>query len=111
VTTPDITDPDDTLSLSQACRTLPRGRNGSRPHLSTLLRWIRDGVGTPDGHRVRLGAVRIGSRWVTSRRSLQAFAEALTPQTDIEQAPVPRTPGQRSRASERAAQVLESAGI
>ncbi len=69
---------DDVLSLTEACRLLPRGRNGSRPHLTTLLRWIREGIKVQDGKRVRLSAVRFGGKWVTSRTALQDFAAALT---------------------------------
>jgi hypothetical protein len=101
----------DTLTLAEACRLLPRGRNGSRPHLSTVLRWILSGCPAPDGRRVKLAAVRCGAKWVTSRAALQEFVDALTPRQDLEPAPPPRTPGQRRRASERAAEQLEKAGF
>ena len=106
----DITDPD-TIRLSQACRELPPGRNNSRPHLSTLLRWILTGATAPDGRRVKLAAVRLGGKWLTSRVALAEFAAALTPSTDDQATPSPRTPVQRRRASERAARGLESVGI
>jgi hypothetical protein len=49
----------DTLTLGQACDVLPCGRNGSKPHLSTVLRWILQGVPTYDGtSRVKLEASR-----------------------------------------------------
>ena len=35
---------EDTLTLTDACKVLPRGRNGARPQLSTLLRWVLEGV-------------------------------------------------------------------
>ena len=35
---------DDALTLTEVCKLLPRGRNGSRPHLSTVLRWILGGA-------------------------------------------------------------------
>jgi len=84
----------DTLTLTEACRVLPPGRNGSRPHLSTLLRWIMHGVPAPDGRRVRLAAVRMGGKWLISRAALADFAEALTPRLDTEPAPAwtPRGP-------------------
>jgi hypothetical protein len=103
---------DDTLTLAEACRVLPRGRHGSRPHLSTVLRWILDGAPAPDGRRVRLAAVRIGGHWVTSRAALQEFARALTPDLASDsQTSLPRTPGQRGRADRRAAEALERAGV
>jgi hypothetical protein len=106
----DITS-DDTLTLTEACRVLPRGRNGSRPHLSTVLRWILQGAPAPDGRRVKLAACRVGAKWITSRAALREFSAALTPRSDGESAPLPRTPCQGTRASERAAKALERAGI
>jgi hypothetical protein len=107
----DITS-DDTLTLSEACALLPRGRNGAKPHLSTLLRWILQGAPAPGGQRVRLGAVRCGGKWITSRQALREFTEALTPRLASDPAPAPsRTPGRRQRAGERAGKQLEKLGI
>jgi len=104
---------DDAVSLTDACRLLPRGRNGSKPHLSTLLRWIRIGVPGPDGQRVKLAALRCGGKWITSRAALREFAAALTPrvESDSQPSPVPRSPRARRRASERAAAKLESMSV
>ena len=60
-----------TLGLAEAARSLPAGRKGRRPHLSTLLRWILEGVRGPRGERVRLEGLRLGSRWITSKEALQ----------------------------------------
>jgi hypothetical protein len=107
----DITS-EDTLTLTDACRILPRGRNGSRPQLSTLLRWILDGCRAPDRRRVRLEAVRLGNKWITSRQALQRFAAALTPTlTDDVATPKWRTPRQRTLASASAAKELERLGM
>jgi hypothetical protein len=100
-----------TLSLSQAARLLPPGRRGRPVSLSCLLRWVLDGVPGPDGQRVRLEAVRLGARWVTSREALQRFAERLTPQPSTSPPQPPRTPSQRQQASERADRALQAAGI
>jgi hypothetical protein len=106
----DITS-DDTLTLAGACRILPRGRHGSRPHLSTVLRWILHGAPAPDGRRVKLAAVRVGCKWVTSRAALQEFVHALTPRLAGEPGPPPRSPTQRRRADGRAKKQLEEAGF
>jgi hypothetical protein len=102
-----------TISLTQAARLLPPGRRGRPVSLSCLLRWVLAGATGPSGERVRLEAVRLGGRWVTSREALQRFAERLTPRLDAPQEtpPNPRTPGRRQRASERAAAELERLGI
>lgn len=100
------------IPLAEACRHIPPGRNGKATHLSTLLRWILKGAKAPDGTTVRLDAVRLGARWMTSRQALQRFAEKLTPKLDdTVPAPAPRTQRQRQRASERAAAVLEKMGF
>ncbi len=44
-----------------------------------VLRWILHSARNPAGEIVRLEAVRLGSRWMTSREALQRFAEQLTP--------------------------------
>src|SRR5262245_53116497 len=66
------------ITLSQAARALPPGRGGRPVHPSTILRWVLHGVRGPDGSRVRLGAVRLGGRWLTSREALGRFAAEQT---------------------------------
>jgi hypothetical protein len=99
------------IPLAEACKLVPPARQGKRTHLSTLLRWITRGTRSPSGEIVRLDGIRIGSRWMTSREALQRFGEALTPRTDTAVTATPRTPGQRSKASEKAARELEALGI
>jgi hypothetical protein len=97
------------LSLEDVCKgkIIPPARGGRRCHISTLVRWITIGAKAPDGRRVRLQAVRLGNRWVTSQAAIRRFCEALTPalESDAER-PAPRTPGQRARADEVARQEL-----
>jgi hypothetical protein len=99
------------LPLAVAARLVPPARGGKRTHLSTILRWILEGTRGPSGETVRLEAVRLGSRWMTSREALQRFADRLTPRLDGDPAPAPRTSGRRQRASERAAAELTALGI
>ena len=67
------------LSLAQAARLLPAGRGGRPVHVATLGRWIATGSHSGDGEVVRLQAVRMGSRWLTTREWLDDFARRLTP--------------------------------
>jgi hypothetical protein len=67
------------LSLRDAARLLPPARLGRPVSFQCLLRWVLDGSRAPDGTLVRLEALRVGGRYVTSREALQRFAEALTP--------------------------------
>ncbi len=98
------------LSLYQAARLLPPGR-GDRPvTISCILRWILHGSRGPSGEMVKLEAVRLGSRWVTSREALQRFVEALTP-TQAPRAAAPQTPAKRRRSASRASGALDRIGI
>jgi hypothetical protein len=100
------------ISLQEATRSLPpAGRRGGPMHISCLLRWITQGAKAPDGSRVRLEAIRMGGRWITSRQALQRFAEALTPRLVPETAPPSRTERQRERDIRAAEQRLQAAGI
>jgi hypothetical protein len=81
-----------TLSLTQAARLLPPGRRGQPVTLSCLLRWVLEGAKAPDGARVRLEALRVGGRWITSREAIQRFAVALTPRAADGRASEPRPP-------------------
>jgi hypothetical protein len=99
------------LSLSQAARRLPPGRRDRPVTLSCLVRWIMNGLAGPDGQRVRLEAVRLGGRWITSEQALARFAAALTPRLGDKPVSYLRTPKQRERAAARAAKRLEEVGI
>jgi hypothetical protein len=99
------------VPLADAAKLIPPARSGKRTHLSTLLRWILTGATGPDGSRVRLEAVRLGNRWMTSRSALQRFVAALTPRLDAQPAEGQRCHSHRRRASERAASELERRGV
>jgi hypothetical protein len=99
------------LSLGQVARRFPPYR-GDRPGSpSTVWRWIVVGVRLADGSRLRLEAVRLSGRWLTSEPALARFIRAQTPQLDADPATPPRTPGQRSRAAEWAAEELDRLDI
>jgi hypothetical protein len=102
---------DETLiSLPEVCRLLPPGRNGAKPALGTVLRWILTGAKAPSGELVQLEAVRIGGKWLTSREALGRWGDRLTPRTGSPPS-APRTPRQRRRAAEQAEQELQQLGI
>jgi hypothetical protein len=101
---------DDILTLTQASHASPPGRNGARPHISTLVRWIVEGCATRDGRRVRLSAIRWGGKWLTSRAAMREFAEKLTPPQEPDLS-APRAASKRRLAEERTANVLAADGI
>jgi hypothetical protein len=70
------------------------------------------GTKAPDGRVVRLEAIRLGGRWLTSVEALQRFAAALTPsfaETDLTSQW--RSPRKRQGDSERAGKQLDQLGI
>jgi hypothetical protein len=99
------------LSLPQAARRFPPYRRDRPVNPSTIWRWIASGVRVPGGGRVRLGAVRLSGRWLTSIEAIERFVAAQTPHPDDAASPPPRTECQRRRAAERAGAELERRGI
>src|ERR1700687_982534 len=99
-----------TVSLSQAARLLPAGLRGRPVTLSCLLRWVIDGVKTPTG-MVRLEAVRMGGRWITSIEALERFACRQTPVLSEGLSHPLRTSAGSERASKRAAATLTKMDI
>jgi hypothetical protein len=100
------------ISLAEAARSLPSSNRANGLDPATVWRWIKNGVRARDGSTVKLDAVRIGGRLVTSRQAIARFTDALNDQpTDAKKKPKTRTPTKRRAASERAAQRLERAGV
>jgi hypothetical protein len=107
----DLRDPDEPkLNLSQAARYFAPSRGDRPAHKSRLVRYITIGVLGPDGHRVRLAALRQGHGWVTTPAAIQAFCEALTPQRR-DAAGATHTPSARRASATRAARELDELGI
>jgi hypothetical protein len=96
------------ISLTEAAGRFPGHRGANRLHPATLTRWILKGVNALDGRRVRLEAVRLGARWLTSEAALQRFADALSSPPDSS-APS-RSPTARHKASDRADAELRAMG-
>jgi len=100
-----------TISLMAAARMLPPGRRGRPINLSTILRWVLDGVRLPSGERVRLEGVRCGGRWITSIEAIERFCQRQTPGLDVDARKVSRTPTARQRANDKAKRELARAGF
>ncbi|MBO0698079.1 MAG: hypothetical protein J2P46_06780 [Zavarzinella sp.] len=104
------------ISLSQAAKLFPPARRGRPVSASCVWRWHRVGVRTADGRRVHLEALRVVNRYVTSEPAVHRFIlaqQSPTPavRSDAPTPEAPRTPGQRTRASERAARKLQEVGL
>lgn len=98
------------LALSAAGRLFPGHRGRAAIDPSTVFRWVTKGAKTPAGGLVRLEAVRVGGRWLTSRGAVSRFVAALTAAADPAPSLPIRTPTQRRRASEAAGKKLEKSG-
>ena len=98
------------VTLAQAAKSLPPGRNGRPVHVATLLRWVVAGTSSPSGEIVRLQAVRMGGRWLTTREWLEDYARRLTPTFGAEP-PLRPSSSARTRVAERTARELDALGI
>lgn len=95
------------IDLTEAASRFPGQRGAKRLHPATLTRWILKGAKGVNGRRVKLEALRMGSRWLTSAAALVRFANALHPASDSQiQTPL-RTPAARNQASEAAGAELD----
>ncbi len=101
------------LGLSAAGRLFPAHRGEGTVDPSTVFRWVTKGTRTTDGCTVKLEAVRVGGRWLTSRGAVARFVTALTAAADltpVASIPTPRTPAARNRATEKAIATLKAMG-
>jgi hypothetical protein len=98
------------LSLSAAGRLFPGRRGNCTVDPSTVFRWLTKGAKASDGRVVRLEAVRVGGRWLTSRPAVARFVDALTAAATPDRPPPAPSPAARSRAAEQAAAALERMG-
>lgn len=93
------------IFATDAPRYLASGKNGRPIHPLTIIRWIRCGV-----RGIKLEAVRLGHRWVTSTEALERFTERLTePQKNPAQEI--RPPAARQRELERAERLADAEGL
>ncbi|WP_439628793.1 DUF1580 domain-containing protein [Gemmata sp.] len=100
------------IGLTAAGKLFPGYRGESPLNPSTLFRWITSGARATSGVRVKLEAVRLGNRWVTSVEAINRFASSLTtaslPADDV--AP-PRSPASRRRGAVAAGVELDALGV
>lgn len=81
------------LTLADIARRLPPSHTGRQVNPTTVWRWATRGVKLPDRSVLRLEALRIGGRYVTSAEALDRFiarqTEAHAPQSGPGVAPRP----------------------
>lgn len=66
---------------------VPPARNGKKTYVSTIQRWAVNGQRRFDGKIIRLWAMRLGNRWVTTREAFDTFMRRLTPLLDEVESP------------------------
>jgi hypothetical protein len=98
----------DMISLREAAKRLPVGRNGKCVSLATLYRWASRGV-----RGIKLDLFCCGGRTVTSVQALESFIERVTAmRTGVGAAAQPARPTSSRRAAmQRANQRLDQLGI
>ena len=99
------------LALSAAGRLFPAHRGTGSVDPSTVFRWVIRGSKSSDGRIVKLEAVRVGGRWLTSQAALTRFVAALSASVESPPHQLPcRTPTERTRASAAAGRKLREMG-
>jgi hypothetical protein len=78
------------------------GRRGGR----STRRRCSAGPRAADGTRVKLEAIRVGSRLITSREAVARFVARLSAAPGA--APAPRSPAERRKAAEKAGEELDT---
>lgn len=111
---PSNTKSDATTETATADRLRPIAEYARRLgiHPATICRWVQSGVKLPDGQRLRLRAIRAGSKWLVAESDWASFLDVQTAaRLPDSSASTIRSPAQRRRASEAAARELERLGI
>jgi hypothetical protein len=92
------------IPIRQVPSKLPARANGKQVHVTTVYRWINNGV-----RGVKLESLKVGGTTYTSAEALQRFAEALSHPAALSTPPYSLA---RQREIERAArEVAEIFGI
>jgi len=68
------------IPLHEVPKLLQLGRDGKKPHRALAWRWAHYGVKSPGGGKVRLEAIRVGKRWMTSRAAVIRFLSRTNPE-------------------------------
>ncbi len=97
--------------LGQIARVVPPSREDKAVTPSCVFRWVTEGVRVLGGGRVRLEAMKLAGRFISTPMALARFLEAQTPQASSESAPGQSSPGKRLKAAERAGAELDKLGI
>ena len=108
---PALAEPPVLVPLKRYCDRVPGHTQGSRKHVSTLIRFALRGVLSPAGtHRVKLRATKLGNQWYSTDEWFAEFLAALTTSPTDPDETASRTPAERARASSKAERELIARG-
>jgi hypothetical protein len=97
------------VTLAEASRRLPLRRGAKKAHLSTLVRWTRNGVRADDGTTAYLETIRVGRTLCTSLEAIQRFCERLSAKPIS--APGPRSVSDKKPTDDQASAACERIGL
>jgi hypothetical protein len=95
----------DGLYLVAAAKLFPRHRQGRPVSPSTVSRWATNGVRLADGQVVRLEALQLAGKWITTRGAIRRFLDRQTPARADQPGSV-RSPAKRDRDQRRTNEAL-----
>jgi hypothetical protein len=98
----------DNLGFAAAAKLFGQSRKDSSVSPSCVWRWAKHGVEISGGDRVRLEALKLGSRWLTSKGAMQRFLARLQ---RADQTTSARTTKERSASDADAGRQLQRFGI
>jgi hypothetical protein len=100
------------VGLAELARRIRSPRRNGYLTPQAIWRWVTKGVRLRDGRVVRLEALRLAGRFVTSSQALERFIAAQNESSfPTETWDPPRTLLERQREAERIGKALDTAGI
>jgi hypothetical protein len=86
---------------------IPSGTGVGHIHASTLTKWIKLGVLSVSGQRVKLEAIRCGARWFVSMEAIDRFTAGLAA---VRSAPLQPPPPGSAATYDEAVERLKAIG-
>lgn len=102
---------EDLIGLAALAARVKSHRRKGHLTAQAVWRWATAGVRRADGTVVKLETVRLAGRFLTSWAAFQRFVAAQSEDLVATSMPATRSPVMRERASKRAVDILDAAGV
>jgi hypothetical protein len=102
---------EDLIGLAALAAKIKSHRRKGHVTAQAVWRWVTVGVRRPDGQVVKLETARLAGRYLTSWAAFTRFIEAQSNLQAPSSMPASRSSGKREKASRRATEALEAAGV